>query len=83
MKWQSAVAFGTGISGATALMLYTTANQIGPRIMWASDLCPQSNVSCGVMPVWTIVSALVAGVVTLFVGGFLHKHTETGLSDTA
>jgi len=82
MKWQSALAFAVGAGAGFVLMLYITLNKVGPRIMWASDACPEPGVTCGVMPAGALLSAFVGAVVTLGVGGALHKYTATGV-DTA
>lgn len=44
-----------------------------PRVWWASDVCPASNVSCGVMPVGLVVGALVAGVVVSVLLGWVSQ----------
>lgn len=51
-----------GLVTAMAIALYIGVNQIGPRWFWASDLCPEPNVGCGIIPVGVIVAS-IAGVI--------------------
>jgi len=49
------------------LMSYVRLNQIGPRVFWATDVCPEPNVSCGVLPLVVPAAAVLA--MGLLVGG--------------
>jgi hypothetical protein len=61
---------------ALGVTFYGSANQIGPRIMWASDLCPSPQYTCGVIPLWTVIGSFLGAFVALAGVRFLNEGTE-------
>lgn len=62
-QWWMAVLY-LGIVAASILtsVAYITINRVGPRWFWSSDVCPEANVTCGVVPMGLILVCFIGGV---------------------
>lgn len=52
-------AIGLSLLTATAFLVWVKTNRIGPRVFWASDVCPDPGTFCGVVPASVFVAALI------------------------
>lgn len=52
---------------ALGVSAYVLTNRIGPRIMWASDACPDKAAVCGIIPLGILLGG-IAGALVMGIG---------------
>lgn len=66
------VSAGIGLAVAFGITAFITVNEIGPRIFWSNDVCPDPTVTCGVLPVGVLLATFLGAIVAVWVAGVLN-----------
>ena len=61
------VCTGASILTCLGVSAHILTKQIGPRIMWASDACPDEAGVCGILPLGILLGS-IAGALVMGVG---------------